>query len=321
MSHNVGVTSTYPGPVGRTAQRLEWVHLPPKVRAAVEARLGRPVVEATSQTSGFTPGFASVLVTDDGARHFVKAASLKAQRMFAQSYREEARKLGALPPSTPAPGLRWSFEAEDWFVLGIEHVQAHAPVRPWREADVAACLDMLAHVATILTPPPPGLRLDTFAAEFADWPAFWDYLRATFVLPRGEEAAALAARFADATAGDTVVHTDVRDDNLLLTADGSVLLCDWNWPVVGAAWIDSLLLLIGPRGDGVDVEAIIATHPTFTDVPAESIDILLALVTGYFLKSGDDPVPATSPHIRGHQRWQGDVCWEWLCARRGWEPQ
>jgi hypothetical protein len=41
-------------------------------------------------------------------------------------------------------------------------------------------------------------------------------------------------------------------------------------------------------------------------------------VTGYFLKSADDPVPATSPFVRDVQRWQGAVCWDWLSERRGW---
>jgi hypothetical protein len=30
-------------------------------------------------------------------------------------------------------------------------------------------------------------------------------------------------------------------------------------------------------------------------------------------------VPPTSPFLRIHQRWQGEVCWEWLCERRGWD--
>jgi len=166
---------------------------------------------------------------------------------------------------------------------------------------------------------PPGLELPHAAEEFAAWPAYWDHLRATRPdLPHLDDAAALAGRFVEAMTGLTVVHTDVRDDNLLLTADGRALLCDWNWPMVGAAWLDSLFLLIGPRGDGLDVDAVIAGHPLLSLVPPEHVDIALALVIGYFLKSADDPVPPTSPFIRDAQRWQGEVCWEWLCERRGW---
>ena len=55
-------------------------------------------------------------------------------------------------------------------------------------------------------------------------------------------------------------------------------------------------------------------------MPPEHVDVVLALVMGYFLKSADDPVPPTSPYLRDAQRWQGEVCWDWLCERRGWEP-
>ena len=54
--------------------------------------------------SGFTPGFASVLVCEDGSRHFVKAASVKAQRLFADSYREEARSSPRSLRACPRPG-------------------------------------------------------------------------------------------------------------------------------------------------------------------------------------------------------------------------
>jgi hypothetical protein len=114
------------------------------------------------------------------------------------------------------------------------------------------------------------------------------------------------------------VHTDVRDDNILLTSDGRALLCDWNWPMVGAAWLDSLFLLIGPRGDGLDVTHVIAGHPLLSAVPEEDVDVVLALITGYFLKSAEEPVPPTSPFLRDAQRWQGEVCWDWLGERRGW---
>jgi hypothetical protein len=115
------------------------------------------------------------------------------------------------------------------------------------------------------------------------------------------------------------VHLDVRDDNVLLTPDGRALFCDWNWPVAGAVWIDSLFMLIGPRGDGLEVEAVIARRRLLRDVPPDHLDRLLALICGYFLSSADDPVPPTSPHIRDAQRWQGEVVWAWLCERRGWQ--
>ncbi|MGI9155772.1 MAG: phosphotransferase family protein [Marmoricola sp.] len=309
-------------PHGRTARRLEWRFLPPHIRSLVESRCGSPVVRAESQGSGFTPGFASVLVCADGSRHFVKAAAAKAQRMFAHSYREEARKLAALPDTVPAPRLLWLHD-EDWVVLGLEYVEARNPQRPWRPDELDSCLDALERVADVLTPAPSGLDLDPIGIDFAEMPGLWDQLRTArtdLPLLQGhlDEAAALAQGFLEACGGSTVVHTDVRDDNLLVCRDDRVLVCDWNWPALGAAWLDTLLLLIGPRGDGLDVEQLLATRRLTRDVPAESVDRTLAMLVGYFLKSAGDPVPPTSPHVRDAQRWQGDVVWDWLCERRGW---
>jgi hypothetical protein len=275
------------------------------------------VVEAVSQGGGFTPGFASVLTCADGSHHFVKAASTVAQRVFAGSYREEARKLLALPASVPAPGLLW-VEDGDWVVLELEHVAARAPRRPWRADELDLCLDALEVVADELTPVPDGLHLEPVAVELADWPELWDGVPDRASRPHADEAAALAAAYAEVTDGETVVHTDIRDDNVLLTGDGRALFCDWNWPVVGAAWLDSLILLISPRGDGLDVERVIAERRLLRDVPADHIDRFLALLTGYLLSRGAEPAPPTSPHLRDAQRWQGEVVWDWLCERRGW---
>ena len=156
----------YPAPHGKTARRLEWAFLPPHLRAWIERRCGSPVVSAITQNSGFTPGFASVLVCEDGSRHFAKAASVKAQRMFADSYREEARKLAALPATVPAPRLLWHLD-EDWVVLGTEYVAGRAPHRPWRRPELDALLDALEQVADALTPPPADLALDRAEDDFA----------------------------------------------------------------------------------------------------------------------------------------------------------
>jgi len=312
------VTPAFPStiPHGQTSRRLEWVHLPPQVRDVIAARCGAPVVDAKSQGGGFTPGFASVLTCADGSRHFVKAASAVAQRTFAHSYREEARKLSALPGTVPAPRLLWVEDA-DWVVLGLEYVEARAPQRPWRPDELDLCLDALEVVADELTPVPDGLDLDLIAADFDDWPGLWSTVPDRDARPYADEAAALAATFAEVTGGETLVHTDIRDDNVLLTQDRA-LFCDWNWPVVGAPWLDSLILLISPRGDGLDVARVIAERRLLRDVPADHIDRVLALLAGYLLSRGAEPAPPNSPHLRAAQRWQGEVAWDWLCERRRW---
>ncbi|WP_245994372.1 hypothetical protein [Nocardioides immobilis] len=157
-------------PHGRTARRLEWSFLPPHIRSEVERRVGAPVTDAVSRTSGFTPGFASVLTCADGSRHFVKAASTIAQRAFADAYREEARKLQMLPDGVPAPRLRWMHDADDWVVLGFEYVDGRAPLRPWAPDELTAASAMAVEIARLLTPAPPGI--DRAVDEFARWPGY-----------------------------------------------------------------------------------------------------------------------------------------------------
>jgi aminoglycoside phosphotransferase (APT) family kinase protein len=304
-------------PHGKTARRLEWTMLPPALRRQVEQRLGSRVVRAESARGGFTSGMAAVLTGENGRRQFVKAASVKAQRPAADSYREEIRKLRALPAGLPAPRLLWSHEDDLWVVLGLQHVDARTPSRPWVPAKLDLCLDALERVADILTPPP--MELATFAEDFAGFRDSWDHVRRVAPeWPHLDEAAALAHRVEEATAGETLVHSDARDDNFLVRPGSGAALCDWNWPCVGAAWIDTVLLLVSAHGDGLDADAILAERRLTRDVPSEHVDALLALVAGYFLERRDQPVPRTSPYLRVHSNWYAEATWSWLATRRGW---
>lgn len=306
-------------PFGRTALRMPWTYLPPVVRAEVSRRCGSQVVAAESRDSGFTPGVASVLVCEDGSRIFLKAASAKAQRAFAASYREEARKLRALPPGLPAPRLLW-FLDDEWVVLGIEHDPGVLPHRPWRPDELDACLDALETVADVLTPAPPGLRLPPFLDEFDEMLTAWERLLAEDPpAPYAEEAAALVARLPEVVAGDSVVHTDVRGDNVLIS-DGRARFCDWNWLVRGAAWLDTVFLLVEVHGDGLDADTVLGERRLTREVPADDVDCVLAALVGYFRVAASAPVPPSSPHLRDHQQWMADVTWDWLCRRRGWAP-
>ena len=308
----------YPVPPLDSARRLEWAHLPPMVRADIEARCGASVVSADSVEAGFTPGMASVLTCADGSRHFVKAASHRAQRAFAASYAEEVRHLRTLPGAAPAPGLLWVDEDTEWIVFSTQHQDTRPVARPWSRADLDACLDAAAEVADRFTPAPPAMKLPTFADETASWAASWSHVTPPTHPERLAEVADLAARARHLLVGTTLVHGDLRADNALLCSDGTALFCDWNWPATGPAWVDSWMLLVGAYGDGMDVDTVIAERPLLREPPAEAVDSLLALMAGYFLRAGCESVPLNSPHVRDHQHWTGTICWLWLAERRRW---
>ncbi|AEI13647.1 phosphotransferase family protein [Cellulomonas gilvus] len=307
-----------------TASRPRWHALPDAVRAAVESRAGAAVLDAASQDGGFTEGFASRLRLGDGRRLFVKAASASRGEHAHHAYRHEAVVAAVLPTSVPAPRLLWSLDVGDWVVLAFEDVEATAPHRPWRPDELAAVLAALGDLAEVLTPAPGALLPLGTTADLDPELSFWrrcaagDADAALVPAPwraRIDELAALEGRWAQAAAGDSAVHFDLRDDNILLADDGRVLVCDWNWVQLAAPWVDLIGLLISVHGDGLDAEHVVATHALTRDVPHASIDAFLVALAGYFVGAAASPPVPTSPWLRVHQAWARDAGLDWLAAR------
>ncbi|CAN5253253.1 hypothetical protein BH24ACT12_BH24ACT12_25610 [soil metagenome] len=310
-------------PPGATAVRPVWADLPPAVQAVVEQRCGASVAAARSMGSGFTPGFASRLELTDGGRVFVKAADDETRSMFAASYRAEIDNLRALPSSVPAPPLLWSHDADGWVLLAMADVEGRQPTRPWTDADLAPVLDALEVTATALTPAPDCVAARSFADDFGEYVGAWrSNLERGFVpdwlVPHVDCCQDLARLAVESLRGDTAVHTDIREDNVLLTSDRRVWICDWNWVVRGHHAIDTLAVLICAHGDGHDADAIVAERMLTRALSPDVVDGFLALLLGYFHRAHQEPVPMTSPWIRAHQGWYADATGRWLGVRRDW---
>ena len=293
------------------------------MRALVAERCGAQVVDAISIGSGFTPGFASRLLLADGRRLFVKAADEQTRGMFAASYRAEAAKLAVLPSSVPAPRLQWVHDADGWVVLAIEDVCGVQPERPWTAGALGSVLDALEESARALTPAPSGVEWPSFADEFGELPSYWalslEKCRVPgWLAPHTDHCARLATAGVRLLAGDTACHTDVREDNVLLDADGRVWICDWNWMVRAHPALDSLCLLLCAHGDGHDAESLLEERAITRSLPEGLLDGFLALMLGYFLHQSKEPSPPTSPWLRPHQDWYALAAGRWLGLRQSW---
>ena len=305
-------------PVGATAVRPTWTELPVEVRHLVEQQLGSHVTGAASQGSGYTPGFASRLTVRDGGRAFVKAADDATRAPFAGSYREEIRKLQRLPSGVPAPQLQWWHDQDGWVVLCLDDVEGRPPHRPWRIDELTSTVATVTAMSEALTPAPAGLALPTWREELAGFPAYWETFEPQGLVAQHGDRTRELAEAGLTVDGDTLVHCDLRDDNIIIDDGGRIWVCDWNWPVLGAPWVDLLTVLISARGDDVDTDAVLGSNPLTRDVPAHDIDAVLALLAVYFLGAKEGPAPAASPWLRLHQRWYADVTWGWLADRQGW---
>ena len=126
------------------------------------------------------------------------------------------------------------------------------------------------------------------------------------------ELTTLAREFETGCLGSSVAHLDLRDDNLIIGDDGRVWICDWNWPMLAAPWLDLVTVLLAPFGDGLDVDAVLTEHPLTRDLDGRAVDAWLANLWFYFTTRMEDEVPHASPHLRDHQAWYADVTEDWL---------
>jgi hypothetical protein len=310
-------------PVGATAQRPNWGELPTMVRAAVVEALGSAVVQAKSQTSGFTPGFASRLWLADGRTVFVKAANSRSNWLV-ESYALEATNLALLPVGVPAPRLRRRLDLTEgdtcWLVLIFDAVSGHPPSRPWNHEDADRVLAAVRALSLELTPVPPGRLWKGFVESiFPDPTGLFDQVTGWGVLPDiAGQLRELGMSAVESARGDTLIHSDLRDDNVILTDTGEVWVCDWNWPTQGPIWVDTLTVAIGMVGDGLDGERILNESGLVANTDADLIDGVLALLLSYCLTTDSGAPPGASRYLRTHHNWYARVIEGWLRHRRGW---
>ena len=311
---------------GQGARRLAWEDIPEQVRAALEGRLGSSVSRAISQPGGFSPGFASRLTLADGRRAFVKAVSGAQNRESPAIYRQEARYAALLPAGLPAPRLLWTYDDGDWVALAFEDIDARPPAMPWQPTELERVLETVAGLPGLLTPAPfeaPALA-DAFDRAFSGWRrlAGKERARAAELDPWAQanldRLAELEAKWQAGAAGNTLLHSDLRADNILLT-DDRVYIVDWPWVRSGPAWTDLLFMLpsVAMQGGG-DPEAIFASQPVCHNADPAAVEATLAGLTGYFLRSSLQPPPPGLPALRPFQLAQGEAALAWLKRRLRW---
>lgn len=308
--------------------RLAWEELPARLRDAVETWLGSPVIAAVTQPSGFSPGVAARLQTADGQRLFIKAAALEPNPVTPAMHRREIAILQALPPEAPVPRLLWTYDEgeQGWVALVMEDVNGRHPAQPWRMDELERVMEALAALATALTPSPlPPQIAGTAADQFAERLCGWQRLRRE--RPDGLDAwsarhldalAELEAQAPAAVTGNTLLHFDIRADNLLLTPQ-RVWFVDWPLACIGTAWVDPVFFApsVTMQG-GPSPEALLRLHPACRAADPQAVTAAIAAVAGFFTHRALQPPPPGIPTVRAFQAAQGAIARQWLAERTGW---
>ncbi|MGC1184045.1 MAG: phosphotransferase [Candidatus Dormiibacterota bacterium] len=314
---------TYPAAAGA---RTDWISLPEAVRAAVEDLVGATVLSALSQPSGFSPGVASRLQLSGGRRVFVKAVGSTPNRQTPDLHREEARVLAGMPDDAPIAKLLGVHDDGDWVALVLEDVEGAHPQLPWRTDEISRVLSALIKFQTLVTPcPVPDLPtvVERHQATFDGWRRLRDHPPTELDPWSRRHLDRLAEREAgwqEGLGGDTLLHGDLRADNLLFTAAGSVVFLDWPGASRGVAWFDPLVMApsVAMQG-GPEPEWLIERHPSFRRASPEVVTTLVVAMAGYFVSRSLMPNPPGLPTLRAFQRAQGVPALNWARRRTGWE--
>jgi len=303
---------------------LPWAEVPAAVQAWAAGVGGGAPDAVRDVTGGFSPGATAVLQCA-GRDIFVKAVGAELNPDSPSMHRREAIISAALPDSPRFARLLDTYDDGAWVALAFEAIDGHAPRHPWQAAELETVMAGLSAMHDELTPSPaPSLEpLAVYARKlFGGWstlaatgaPAALDHWAAAHLGRLAE----LEAGWPEACAGSTLVHGDVRSDNVLLRG-GGVVFVDWPHGAVGnpafdvIGWAPSVVLEGGPRP-----EELLARHEPSRQVDPDAVTVLLAAISGFFVSHSLGPAPPGLPTLRPFQAAQGEVALAWLRRRTGW---
>ena len=311
------------GPAAGVHLPWAWVPVPVKAWAAALGG-GAPPDVVRDLSGGFSPGATSVLEWPERAL-FVKAVGADLNPDSPGMHRREAVVSAALPRSSRLPHLVDVYDDGDWVALAFDAVDGRPPHLPWTAGELDAVVDALTAMHDELTPS-PAESLEPLAVYEQRNFGGWAMLAAMDEPPLGlnpwarahlDELVDLESGWAAACDGPTLVHGDVRSDNVLLTRDG-VVFVDWPHAAVGnaafdvVAWAPSVELEGGPPP-----EELLSRHEPSQRSDPDAVSALLAAISGFFVSHSLDPAPPGLPTLRPFQAAQGDGALAWLRRRHG----
>jgi aminoglycoside phosphotransferase (APT) family kinase protein len=242
---------------------------------------------------------------------------------------DHGRSPSPLPEEAPVPRLLWSHDESEagWVALLFEDVEGRNPAMPWRADELSKTLDAIRVLSELLTPSPlaPGVVVGHARDCSVVSGRYWERLAEerparldAWSVRHLDGLVDLEGEATSAVEGDTLLHLDVRADNLLLTPD-RVLVVDWPHARVGAPWVDMVFFApsVAMQG-GPPPEELLSHHPHTRRADPEAVTAVIAAVAGFFIGESLRPAPPGLPTLRKFQAAQGEVARDWLASRTGW---
>ncbi|OIJ25479.1 hypothetical protein UG56_017940 [Nocardioides luteus] len=236
--------------------RISYADVPPTVTRWIEETLGSAVVSYADQVGGMSPGCAARLVCADGTRAFVKAVGADLNPHTPVLFRREITVLELIGDHPLWARLQASYDDGDWVALVLEDVDGRHPDLA-DDSVMARLLEATDELGVVIGDRTadgvegaggtldPGLtdQRSIFHQFATSLDTLADHPGAPVPAWVRADAPAWAARMRALSEEpmSTLVHYDIRIDNLLQRQNGDIVFLDWGAAGVGPDWLDPLL--------------------------------------------------------------------------------
>lgn len=313
------------GVASPSSNRPGYDELPVEVRRSIEDWIAEPVTKISPIMGGFSPGLVARMDIADGRRIFIKALPETVNSEAASLYRTEIAVCRSLPRHKQRPSLLWANDSAGWITLLFDYVDGRPPSLPWRPEELRRVMSGIEGFSASMTPPPVVMRdiSAVYGDRFTGWRDLADLAADdpqlgsldSWTRPKLADLARTESRWVLAGDHDTLLHGDLRSDNLLLVGE-EVVFVDWPWACIGPAWYDLMMMLPSVRLEGgpEPMEVFAETEFSSTSDP-EAVTTVLTALTGFFVRQSLLPPPSGVPGLREFQWRQGEVALRWLKSR------
>lgn len=290
--------------------RPPWSTVPSHLVAEIESWLGGAIDTVSEVRGGFTPTVAARI--SSGTRSlFVKVCEAGAHARSAAMFRDEIRIAAALPEIPQLAPLRHALDG-DWIALAFDDLRGAPPPLPWSPADLAAVLDAIKVAHGALSPPPLPERTaaQALSTVFGLWstldgtePGLDDWSRRHLPTLQHLE------QDWPALDGDTLIHTDLRSDNIVLSPGRGPVIVDWPTACVGPRWLDLACFAPSVEAEGGPRCAQLTSG---LGAPHDALLFAAVGIAGFYTVSALLPPPPGLPTVRAFQARQAVPARVWV---------
>ncbi|MFE4835909.1 phosphotransferase [Arthrobacter sp. NPDC056691] len=301
----------------------QWARLPVGAREWLQEQVGGKTISFASAAGGYASGVAGLL-TAAGTVFFVKAVPVDSPS--AADYITEARVARTLAPSVPTPRLLHEGSAEGWVLLVFDVAKGKTPDEPWPRDHLLAVMKMLDGLSPGLTPSPVRV-LPTVADRMRGRCSTWSQLIANGscgLLSIGElslwerehlpRLARLERSWESMVHGETLLHFDLRHDNLKIDEHGQICVLDWGRACIGPDWVDVVCLLLESDTGSTDLESLFIQSARAMGADRQAVDAFLTVLASYWRHAATltHDVPA---ELKRRREFSSQSTLQWLQQR------